>query len=104
MPNGQSAEAAKYLLRDITPKWKGFWLHMHLTAFSLSEFAAALPEISDEVFTYHVSGQKNDFSRWLREVVGDSELAQVLDGVKNKEDAARIVRLRVEDLRRQVGG
>jgi len=93
-------ENAAYWLREIQPKWKGFWLHMHLVAFSLPEFADALTQITDEVFAYHVSGQKNDFAKWVNEVVGDSELARTLGGVTTKEEAAEAVRERVAVLRR----
>ena len=98
-----SRESAEYYLRNVEPKWKGFWLHMHLVAFNLEEFAAGLASISDEIFAYHVNPPKKDLAKWVREVVGDAELAQALDGVRTKEEVARLVRLRVEDLKRAAG-
>ena len=59
---------------------------MHSMAKNLEEFAAGLGEISDEVFVFHVSGQKNDLARWVREVVGDAVLAAELG---NELEAAR---------------
>ena len=94
-----SPEQARYWLRDIEPKWKGFWLHMHLVAFNLAQFAEGVAAINDEIFSYHVSGQKNDFAKWVREVVGDSELAQALEAARTREEAARVLRYRVEDLK-----
>lgn len=95
-----SRENAIYYLRAVEPKWKGFWLHMHLVAFGLEEFADGLTDISDEVFAYHFNPPKNDLAKWVREVVGDAELAQDLDGIKSKEEAVRLVRSRVEALKR----
>lgn len=94
-----NADIARVYLRDIRPMWKAFWFHMHLVAQNLEEFADGLTRITDEVFTYHVSGQKNDLAKWVQEVVGDSYLAQQLAAVGSKEDAARRTADRVAALR-----
>lgn len=90
---------AEMFLKDVEPMWRAFWFHMHLVAKNLEEFADGLTTISDDVFVYHVSGQKNDFERWSREVIGDAALANDLEGVATKEDAARIVAARLKELR-----
>ena len=95
-----SAEEARMYLKDVEPMWRAFWLHMHLVARNLEEFADGIGRISDDVFAYHVSGQKNDFAKWVQEVIGDSALARSLAGVSTKEDAARIVGERVDVLKR----
>jgi hypothetical protein len=94
---------AEMFLKDVEPMWRAFWFHMHLVAKNLEEFADGLTTISDEVFAYHVSGQKNDLERWTREVIGDAALANELGGVATKEDAARIVADRVKELRAALG-
>jgi hypothetical protein len=71
---------------------------MHLVARNLREFADGLALISDEVLTYHVSGQKNDLARWVQEVIGDSELAIALGRVETKEQAAAAAKARVAEL------
>jgi hypothetical protein len=95
-----SAENAKLYLRDIEPMWRAFWLHMHLVAKNLKEFGEGLATISDDVFAYHVSGQKNDLAKWVQEVVGDSVLAARLSAVSSQREAAEAVRDRVADLER----
>jgi pentose-5-phosphate-3-epimerase len=94
-----NADIARVYLRDIRPLWKAFWFHMHLMAQNLEEFADGLTQITDEVFTYHVSGQKNDLAKWVQEVVGDAVLAQWLTGVTTKEEAATAAARRVASLR-----
>lgn len=94
-----SVDAATVYLQDVDPMWKAFWFHMHLVAKSLEEFAEGLAQISDEVFRYHVSGQKNDLAKWVREVIGDAVLARQLDTVATKEEAARLAAKRVEALK-----
>lgn len=91
-------EIAEEYLRDVEPMWKCFWFHMHLVARNLAEFSEGLKQISDKVFSYHVVGQKNDFARWVHEVIGDSVLARELSSVATKEEAARITEERVKTL------
>ncbi len=92
------AKTAKLYLKDVDPLWRAFWFHMNLMAKNLKEFGEGLGTISDEVFAYHCGGEKNDLARWVREVIGDAELAQALDSVKNQADAAALVNERVSML------
>jgi hypothetical protein len=94
-----NADIAKVYLRDVQPMWKAFWFHMHLVAKNLDEFADGLTQITDEVFAYHVSGQKNDLAKWVQEVIGDAVLAQWLTGVTTKEEAAAAAARRVVGLK-----
>ncbi len=105
MPNvcAVSKEDAELFLKDVAPLWRAFWFHMHLMARNIEEFGAGLATISDDVFAYHVSGQKNDLARWVREVIGDAELAKELDGVTTKEAATAAVRGRLTELHMAVG-
>lgn len=96
-------ERARMYLKDVEPLWRAFWFHMHLMAKNLEEFAAGLGQISDDVFAYHVSGQKNDLARWTGEVIGDAELSQRLAAVRSKEEAAAVARERLEELKALAG-
>lgn len=93
-----SAETAQRYLADVDPLWRAFWFHMHLMAKNLREFSHGLGEIGDDVFSYHVSGQKNDLARWVREVIGDATLAAALDEVHSKEEALAAAKARVAEL------
>lgn len=98
-----SEEIANEYLRDVEPMWKAFWFHMHLTARNLEEFAEGMTQIDDDIFRYHASGQKNDFARWVREVIGDSVLARELSSVGSREKATGMIRRRVDELMRIAG-
>lgn len=103
MTDSVSPETARLYLKDVDPMWRAFWFHMHLMAKNLREFADGLGTISDDVFAYHVSGQKNDLARWVQEVVGDSELATTLTLVHDKEQAAAAAKARVAELESALG-
>ena len=102
-PQGVTEETARHYLRDIEPKWKAFWFHMHLMAKNLEEFAEGMKGISDKVFHYHVDGQKNDIAGWVQEIVGDSALARKLKAVATKEEAAKLCSERVIELKKALG-
>lgn len=62
---------------------------------NLRELESALERMRDDHFVYHVNPEKNDFSNWVRDVIGDQKLAQDLRGCKTRQDAQTIVRERV---------
>ena len=94
------AATARLYLKDVDPLWRAFWFHMHLMAKNLKEFGEGIGTVSDEVFAYHCGGEKNDIARWIREVIGDVELARELDTVPSQAAASTIVRERVAVLER----
>lgn len=49
------------------------------TAYDLDAFATLIREVPEESVRYHHS--RGDFARWLREVVGDSEVAARVEGL-----------------------
>ena len=55
---------------------KVFWRHDGVVVKNLDELAAALREMSEETFRYHAAGGKNDFSNWVRDVIGDGTVGQ----------------------------
>jgi hypothetical protein len=48
------------------------------------ELADILQLISDDMFKYHVTDAKNDFSNWINDVFGESDLAKKLRTVRNR--------------------
>lgn len=41
----------------------------------LKELNQALEKMSEEVFKYHVNGEKNDFSTWIKDIFKEDSLA-----------------------------
>ncbi len=62
---------------------------------NLEELAQGLSNMSDETYMYHMNRNKNDFAIWVREVIGDQELATDLKTTLSRTDAANKVRDRV---------
>ena len=66
---------------------------------NIDELAAALRVMSYETYHYHVTGTKNDFSTWVRDVIGDKTLAKQLQEVTISSAAAHRTEKRLAWLR-----
>lgn len=53
--------------------------------WSLQDLKSKLPNIPDEVFSYHISNPKNDFSNWIEGVFGKADLAKSVRRIKTKK-------------------
>ncbi len=62
---------------------------------NLRELANVLAGMDSEVFVYHVTEGKNDFSTWVRDVIGDEKLARDLKKSLSKDQAAKAVSSRI---------
>ena len=89
---------AEKILGDVSQD-KQFWCHDGRTVKNLNELTVVLREMPDETFSYHVNGEKNDFSSWIRDVIGDATLAKELQKAVNQNVAARKVEMRLDWLR-----
>ena len=95
----ERSQAERYLAR--VPDEKAFWLHDGRVLRDMKDLRDALAGISEEDYKYHTGESKNDFSNWVREVIGDEHLARDLGSASDKEQAARIVDERYMYLMRQ---
>lgn len=94
-------EARKYLC-DTAPE-QCFWVNNGPILKNLEELANILPEITDETLHHHVNDEKNDFSNWIRYVIGDQKLANDLSSSRNKESALKKIRNRLNSLKKKAG-
>jgi len=67
---------------------------------NLKELRDSLANMSEETYGYHANANKNDFSKWVKDVVGDEKLANELQASTSSEDAAKRVGTRVAALGR----
>jgi hypothetical protein len=61
----------------------------------LRELAEGLEAMSDETFAYHSNLEKQDFGNWVRDIVGDEELANDLARATNRVQAAEYLVARI---------
>ena len=65
---------------------KGFHFYMAIgdycgvSVYSLEEFSEALQHVCSEAILFHF--ERGDFQNWIRDVIGDNELAQKIDDLQ----------------------
>jgi hypothetical protein len=92
-----SKEEAKRRLGDV-PDDKRFWCQDGKSIKNLRELRKALIDIRDQTFHHHSGGERSDFSKWVREVVGDGKLANDLGKAKSRIQASQAVAERISFL------
>ena len=94
----RTKQDAARVLSDIEGD-KRFYSNDGSVLSNVQQLAEFLDRINDDFYYYHVTPEKNDFSRWVGEVVGDDKLANSLSRALNRLEAAEIVKARVVWLR-----
>ena len=82
---------------------KVFWCHDGRVMKNPEQLGAALQEMSEETFQYHVTADRNDFSKWVEDVVGDHELSAGLRTSSTRSQAGKVVADRIVWLKGQGG-
>lgn len=74
-----------------TPKYKRnvktehkFWVSDGRELNNLLELAQTIRHMRDETFNHHVNDNKNDFANWIRDCMGEEQLANDLSKYKTK--------------------
>jgi hypothetical protein len=92
-----SKEEAMRRLGDV-PDDKPFWCHDGKIIKNIRELRTSLNDMSDETFHYHLGEGRNDFSKWIKDVVGDTQLAEDLSKAKSRMQASQAVAQRISFL------
>ncbi|MBI4143543.1 hypothetical protein HY487_01520 [Candidatus Woesearchaeota archaeon] len=94
-------EAKKYLC-NASPE-QCFWVNNGPILKNIEELANYLPEMPNEAFQHHVNSEKNDFSNWVKDVIGDQKLANDLLSSKSRDSVVKKIRNRLNSLRKKAG-
>lgn len=50
---------------------------------NLKELALSFETMNDWVFNHHVNDSRNDFSNWIKDIIGEEELAEEIRNIKD---------------------
>ena len=70
-------ETVNSILRGV-PQENIFWCRNGRVLDGIYALRDALKEMNNETFRHHVDKEKNDFSSWVKDVVGDEKLSKDL--------------------------
>ncbi len=83
---------------DDVPGDKVFWCHDGRVVKNMAELGNALKEMTNDTFEYHLNSERNDFSTWVRDVIGDTTLAGQLERVASQATALKRVEMRLRSI------
>lgn len=95
-----SKESVIKALSDVPPE-NSFWVCDGSVLKNLDELLKALRKMKTDVYSYHVNNEKNDFSNWIKDVMGNVKLAGDVSKAKNKGEMIRVLSQRVKWLRKR---
>lgn len=93
-PQEKPRKAGSKLLAKVPVEYV-FWCHDSGIFTDLNELAEGLKTMSDETFAYHHNLEKHDFSNWVRDIIGDAQLADDLARASNRLEAAACIITRI---------
>jgi hypothetical protein len=96
-----SKTIAEERLADV-PQEKRFWCSDGRVLRSLPELGVALKQMQAGAFRHHSRESSNDFSNWVREVIGDEKLSRDLLKSTTQAQAAKSVDNRVSWLKSKI--
>jgi len=71
--------------KDVPPN-KILKLHNEMLVVTPTNLFSEIEAMKNSDFEYHVNEDKNDFADWIRNAVGDEELAEHLDNTKDRKE------------------
>jgi hypothetical protein len=94
-----TAENAARFLSQV-PEENKFWAHDGKVYSTLQELLSGLKSMKSDTFRFHVNPEKNDFSNWIYDIIGDTELAEELRKVRDKKSTETKISNRVKSLKK----
>ena len=85
----------KKFSRDIPDNFC-FWTSDGRTLRNLADLANALREMNDGVFKHHVNVERNDFAKWIEEILGEPVFARKMRTMKSRLTALRSVEAEIK--------
>jgi hypothetical protein len=89
-----SREEAKKLLSNV-PEQVVFRCCDGRVVRSIRDLGKTLAHMPEDSFRYHANQDKNDFSRWVKETVGDESLARRLNRAAGRKETLKELSARI---------
>lgn len=90
----ESLKETKKILVNAEPE-KCFWACDGQIFKNVKELAEGLKKMNDEVFKHHVTKEKNDFAKWVKDVFKEEKLALDLSSAKTAKAAAKKIEVKI---------
>jgi len=94
-------QSKKYL--EKVPETMVFWCHDGQIFHDINDLMVGFDVMTEETFLYHANDDKNDFSCWIVDVIGDGDLGKEIKKAKSRKQAREATKMRYSDLTKQEG-
>jgi hypothetical protein len=84
---------AERRLADVPDQYV-FWCQDGRMIKSIRELKEAFGMMSDDTYLYHANRERNDYSNWVKDIIGDEKLARDLFKASDKHQASKYVKAR----------
>lgn len=84
------------------PPEKCFWIHNGPIIKNLKELLAALKKMKKDTFRHHVNKDKNDFSKWVNDVLGNKGLAEDIKKTRSKKTLMEKIEKEIKKIEKAV--
>jgi len=86
------------LLADVPAEYV-FYLNDGRILKNMEYLRDALSTMSDDLFIFHVNTEKNDFYKWVTDIIGDEKLASAILRARDKIQTYKAISQRVTFLK-----
>lgn len=97
--NAITKETAIHFLSSV-PEDRKFWAKDGAVFANYEDLEKGLKKMKSDAYKFHANKDKNDFSAWIYDVIGDVDLADSLRNIKTSKTAAEKVKARISRLKR----
>jgi hypothetical protein len=94
-------EEAKRLLSSV-PDYHAFVCCDGRIVRNIRDLGKTLAHMADDTFGYHANQNKNDFSQWVKDVIGDDKLARHLGRTSDRKHTLKELSHRITFLSGQL--
>ena len=89
---------ANKALSDVTDPGRAFWFCNGTIVRNIYELASTVELCNNEIFEYHNNSEKNDFYKWVLDVLGDNVLARRIKKEQDKKKFFQKIKRRIKEL------
>jgi len=90
---------ARSILANCPPQ-ESFWVNNGPIIKNMSELYREMKLLNDDTFRHHVNKDRNDFSKWIKDCLGDASLATDIKKTKARRIAVNKIRSRLKYLKK----
>jgi hypothetical protein len=95
----ETRETLSAYLSDV-PEDRKFWSSDGKIFRNLSDLADSFKSMSKNTFTSHVNQGKNDFAKWIYDVIGDVKLSESLRDTTDMKETEKRIKARIASIKK----